>query len=121
MRYVYAHWCDLSKSALLDMMPSLKTELLAEEKIDQAETHDVTPTPENEESIGFKSCSFSWDKGTKGKKKTDNTRDRFELRFDDEITFKRGAINIIIGPTASGKVSRTFFSLFHFSWQTQTG
>lgn len=121
MRYVYAHWCDLSKSALLDMMPSLKTELLAEEKIDQAETHDVTPTPENEESIGFKSCSFSWDKGTKGKKKTDNTRDRFELRFDDEITFKRDAINIIIGPTASGKVSRTFFSLFHFSWQTQTG
>lgn len=65
---------------------------------------------ETEPAIGFKACSFSWDAFsdslTKGKKRRRNTRERFELQFFDEVSFKRGAINLIIGPTASGKVRK---------------
>ncbi len=35
-------------------------------------------------------------------------REQFFLRFDSELTFKRGCINIIVGPTGSGKVSDYF-------------
>lgn len=31
-------------------------------------------------------------------------RKQFKLRFNGEVVFKRGQINIIVGPTASGKV-----------------
>jgi hypothetical protein len=61
-----------------------------------------------ERPIGFKACSFSWDSFSgsvsAGKKKQRHTRERFELHFDGEVTFKRDALNLIIGPTASGKV-----------------
>lgn len=30
---------------------------------------------------------------------------RFALRFEKELVFQRGAINLILGPTASGKTS----------------
>ena len=30
---------------------------------------------------------------------------RFVLRVEEEVTFKQGAVNLILGPTASGKTS----------------
>ncbi len=61
-------------------------------------------------AIGFNACTFSWNSfdtiaqlpGTK------NGREQFFLRFDSEVIFKRGCINIIVGPTGSGKVSIIF-------------
>jgi hypothetical protein len=68
----------------------------------------IESSTDAERPIGFKACSFSWDSFSSslsaGKKKQRHTRERFELRFDGEVTFKRGALNLIIGPTASGKV-----------------
>lgn len=57
--------------------------------------------------IGFKECTFSWD--TFGKSESPSPakhhgRKQFDLRFDEEVIFKSGQINIIVGPTASGKV-----------------
>ncbi|KAI5122638.1 hypothetical protein M0805_008723 [Coniferiporia weirii] len=58
--------------------------------------------------IGFNACSFSWDSfADEGSQllRRPNTRKQFKLRFNDEVTFKRGHINLIVGPTASGKTS----------------
>ncbi|KAI5122628.1 hypothetical protein M0805_008717 [Coniferiporia weirii] len=58
--------------------------------------------------IGFNDCSFSWDSfDNEGShlSRRPNTRKQFKLRFDGEVTFKRGHINLIVGPTASGKTS----------------
>jgi energy-coupling factor transporter ATP-binding protein EcfA2 len=33
------------------------------------------------------------------------SRQTFRLRIDDEVKFKQGAINLVIGPTGSGKTS----------------
>ncbi|KAH8108752.1 P-loop containing nucleoside triphosphate hydrolase protein [Phellopilus nigrolimitatus] len=60
------------------------------------------------DTIGFKACTFSWD-SIKYEESTEPrkyyARKQFHLRFDDEVTFQRGHINIIVGPTASGKTS----------------
>lgn len=71
-----------------------------------AETPVATSAFESDPLIGFKACSFSWEASSMGVsqgKKKKGTRERFELRFDDETSFRRGAINLILGPTASGK------------------
>jgi hypothetical protein len=66
-----------------------------------------SPPPEADGKIGFHGVSFSWDSfdsenipEAEGLK----TRRPFRLRFDEEVVFKRGCVNLILGPTASGKV-----------------
>jgi ABC-type lipoprotein export system ATPase subunit len=44
------------------------------------------------EEIGFKNASFAWSKESK---------DRFVLTVE-ELSFKKGKINLIVGPTGSG-------------------
>lgn len=68
---------------------------------------EVASEQPRQDIIGFKECTFSWDSFDKGEAATlkkHHGRKQFNLRFDDEIVFKRGQINIIVGPTASGKV-----------------
>lgn len=65
------------------------------------------PEFEGERPIGFKACSFSWDTFHNGKKKP-TSKGGFELCFEGEISFKRGAVNLILGPTASGKARISF-------------
>ncbi|OCH88609.1 P-loop containing nucleoside triphosphate hydrolase protein [Obba rivulosa] len=48
------------------------------------------------EEIGFRNALFTWTKATPGS---------FILRIDTELFFKRNGINVIIGPTGSGKTS----------------
>ena len=57
--------------------------------------------------IGFKDSSFSWDapNAANPPPTKHHSRKHFNLRFDGEVLFKGGKINIIVGPTASGKVS----------------
>ena len=54
--------------------------------------------------IGFGRAEFSW-----SNEKTDGTvtpsRRTFRLSIDDEVKFKKGAFNLVIGPTGSGKTS----------------
>ncbi|EKM56938.1 uncharacterized protein PHACADRAFT_208107 [Phanerochaete carnosa HHB-10118-sp] len=73
------------------------TETPAEEVVtDASEVH--------KNDIGFGRANFSW-----SKEKDDGTltpsRQTFRLRIDDEVHFKKGAFNLIIGPTGSGKTS----------------
>ncbi|KIP05213.1 hypothetical protein PHLGIDRAFT_534841, partial [Phlebiopsis gigantea 11061_1 CR5-6] len=54
--------------------------------------------------IGFGQADFSW-----SQEKTDGnstpSRRTFRLRIDEEVKFKEGAFNLVIGPTGSGKTS----------------
>ncbi|TBU53541.1 hypothetical protein BD310DRAFT_937787 [Dichomitus squalens] len=87
-----------------------KTELLDEfDEKDAAAAEAVVP-PRTVESdvIGIRGASFTWSKDNDGSK-TPGTpgpnRRNFTLRIEDEVTFRRGRINLILGPTGSGKTS----------------
>ncbi|TDL20537.1 P-loop containing nucleoside triphosphate hydrolase protein [Rickenella mellea] len=54
--------------------------------------------------IGFNAATFSWTNINQSQRVKPATR-VFRLHFDGEIRFRRGGINLIIGPTASGKTS----------------
>ncbi|GMM27633.1 bile acid-transporting ATPase [Martiniozyma asiatica (nom. inval.)] len=70
-------------SSFLDEPESSKYEQLALQK------------DENSPDVGFQNATFSWSNGGKGD---------FMLR-DLDIAFKKGKLNVVIGPTGSGKSS----------------
>ncbi|KAJ7093000.1 hypothetical protein B0H15DRAFT_972793 [Mycena belliarum] len=53
--------------------------------------------------IGFCDAYFTWSNDTDGS--ATPSPDRFALRIDDELLFKRGCINLVLGPTGAGKTS----------------
>ncbi|KAJ7267338.1 hypothetical protein C8J57DRAFT_1435960 [Mycena rebaudengoi] len=53
--------------------------------------------------IGFRNAAFSWSNETDVS--ATPPRQKFMLRIDDELLFKRGRINLILGPTGAGKTS----------------
>ncbi|KAK7041947.1 hypothetical protein VNI00_008929 [Paramarasmius palmivorus] len=53
------------------------------------------------EEIGFQNAKFTWEV----KQDTDSSERNFVLHAQDRIVFKDKAINLIIGPTGSGKTS----------------
>jgi ABC-type uncharacterized transport system fused permease/ATPase subunit len=55
----------------------------------------------NLDEIGFRNAMFSWSNTSDRK----STRCQFCLRIEDELFFQRGRINLVIGPTGSGKTS----------------
>ncbi|KAF7306582.1 ATP-binding cassette transporter [Mycena indigotica] len=59
---------------------------------------------EDSQKIGFRDATFAWTS-----EKIDGTltpsRRRFLLRIDGELLFKPGCINLVVGPTGSGKTS----------------
>ncbi|KAL5499199.1 hypothetical protein ACEPAH_1717 [Sanghuangporus vaninii] len=86
-----------------------KTELISEGNGQSpAARENMASEPDRpEDDIGFKQCSFSWESPNAGSLSPTkhHTRKHFNLRFDGEVLFKCGKINIIVGPTASGKTS----------------
>ena len=56
------------------------------------------------DDIGFGHAEFSWGSGKEISTSSSN-RKAFTLGVDGEVSFKRGAFNLIIGPTGSGKTS----------------
>ncbi|KAF7976802.1 hypothetical protein HWV62_5660 [Athelia sp. TMB] len=56
---------------------------------------------DNEETIGFTDARFSWS----GRSSDSTSRHQFQLRLDGEVVFKRGALNLVVGPTGAGKTS----------------
>ncbi|KAI0685987.1 hypothetical protein BC835DRAFT_1420713 [Cytidiella melzeri] len=64
----------------------------------------VDSSANHKNDIGFGKSTFSW-----SNEATDGTltpsRQSFRLHIDDELTFKKGHFNLIIGPTGSGKTS----------------
>ena len=55
--------------------------------------------------IGFQNASFTWSNDDVNDGILTPSRQRFTLRIDGELLFKRGCFNLIIGPTGSGKTS----------------
>ncbi|CCM01863.1 uncharacterized protein FIBRA_03934 [Fibroporia radiculosa] len=86
-----------------------KTELLddfTEQPAVRAEL--ALPVPETYvDTIGFRNASFTWTNDQNGSNpSTPGASQRnFTLRIEDELYFERGSINLIVGPTGSGKTS----------------
>ena len=57
------------------------------------------------EIIGFREASFTWSATSDGIVTPGPSRRNFTFRVEDELVFKRGHINLIVGPTGSGKTS----------------
>jgi ABC-type uncharacterized transport system fused permease/ATPase subunit len=55
--------------------------------------------------IGFQNASFTWSNANVNDGDLTPNRRMFTLRVEGELLFKRGCINLIIGPTGSGKTS----------------
>ncbi|KAI0260093.1 hypothetical protein BC834DRAFT_1028685 [Gloeopeniophorella convolvens] len=55
--------------------------------------------------IGFQNASFTWSNDEAADGTLTPSRRRFTLRIRDELLFKRGCLNLIVGPTGSGKTS----------------
>lgn len=70
-------------------------------EVDHAER--ISHGPSDPNTFGFNDATFSWSNEDSGSL-TPSERG-FRLQMDGEVTFKRGAINLIIGPTGSGKTS----------------
>ncbi|KAJ7785923.1 hypothetical protein B0H16DRAFT_1657372 [Mycena metata] len=83
-----------------------KTELLdsfVEKDTDTPELF-VPADVEANEKIGFRDATFAW-----SSEKTDGTltpsKRKFMLKIEGEMLFKHGCINLVVGPTGSGKTS----------------
>ncbi|KAF7798640.1 hypothetical protein EIP86_009863 [Pleurotus ostreatoroseus] len=90
----------------------LNTELLdeytSEKDSSNAETaHEVVAAQNIDPSIiGFREASFTWSSSDDDDDDTPGSHYHgFTLRIDNELTFKEGVINLIVGPTGSGKTS----------------
>ena len=92
----------------------MQTELLDNEKQKASKVAITTLAEYDKDAIGFNDCSFSWDSFNSSDSLNKRARKAFRLRFDGEVLFKRGEINLIVGPTASGKVG-FLFNIYIFS------
>lgn len=83
------------------------TELLDEftEK-DAALTELVVPSQAMESNvIGISNAAFTWSNQDDGSMTPGPNRHNFTLKVEEKIAFKGGRINLIVGPTGSGKTS----------------
>lgn len=57
--------------------------------------------------IGFHNVGFTWNRPSEisDNRSTDPSRRGFNLNFEGDVHFKPGALNLITGPTGSGKTS----------------
>lgn len=89
-----------------------KTELIDEfaankESEDWQVLSDTVPQPEERaDVIGIRHAFFTWSKdATPSHTSVGARRRRFVLSVDDELLFQSGKINLVVGPTGSGKTS----------------
>jgi ABC-type siderophore export system fused ATPase/permease subunit len=83
---------DIQQTELLDNFTEKETLNLTEEM-----------NTSDDEKIGFRNVTFAWSNDTDGS--LTPSKRNFALRIHDELLFSRGHINLIIGPTGSGKTS----------------
>ncbi|KAI0638608.1 multidrug resistance-associated ABC transporter [Trametes polyzona] len=84
-----------------------ETELLDEFTEKDAATAELVIPPRTTESdvIGIRQAAFTWSNENDGSMTPGPNRRNFTLRIEDEVIFKRGKVNLIVGPTGSGKTS----------------
>ena len=59
----------------------------------------------NSSLIGIRNASFTWSSESTGTITPGSLRRNFILRINDEVTFEKGKISLIVGPTGCGKTS----------------
>ncbi|KAJ6587825.1 P-loop containing nucleoside triphosphate hydrolase protein [Mycena sp. CBHHK59/15] len=67
-----------------------------------------------DERIGFRNATFSWSKESDGS--LTRSQRAFVLKIDGEVLFKRDRINLVVGPTGSGKTSLLMALLGEMHW-----
>ncbi|KAF9233710.1 hypothetical protein BU15DRAFT_90237 [Melanogaster broomeanus] len=73
-------------------------------------------TSQESDLVGFRDATFAWSKeGAMHGTHTPSKRG-FTLKVDGELYFKPGSINLIIGPTSSGKTSMLMALLGEMHW-----
>ncbi|KAH9829684.1 uncharacterized protein C8Q71DRAFT_887948 [Rhodofomes roseus] len=84
-----------------------KTELLDEYSEQPGEIQTQIGAQPEEDVIGFRNTSFTWANTASGSAASTpgSGRSNFALRIDGDLIFKKGSINLVIGPTGSGKSS----------------
>ena len=55
--------------------------------------------------LGFRDAYFTWTDEGDSSQTAGNDARRFSLRIDGDLLFERGCINLIVGPTGTGKTS----------------
>lgn len=68
------------------------------ELLDSYNTADLTVTPQQSEDVGFRNATFAWSMEDDDGALTPTSR-KYRLTIEGELFFKRGVINLIIGPT----------------------
>lgn len=100
------HHRHLAKVSLDRVTEFLNDTELLDEFDSKTEKHDqidlFTNGPSEPDAIGFSDASFVW---TSVDGSLTPSRRKFRLTIEDKLEFKRGALNLIIGPTGSGKTS----------------
>ncbi|KAF7977580.1 hypothetical protein HWV62_3166 [Athelia sp. TMB] len=97
---------DLSGKVSLDRIDAFlnETELLDEfSNMDSNDLVEVEDVSVDRQEIGFNDAIFSWTEACDGTL-TPSRRD-FSLHLEGNVFFQRGALNMVIGPTGSGKTS----------------
>ncbi|KAG1889339.1 hypothetical protein F4604DRAFT_1711826 [Suillus subluteus] len=80
------------------------TELLdAHEQQDDDRVQLFVQSEEESDLIGFRDAVFAWSNESHGS--LTPSKRKFRLRIDGEIYFQHGCINLVVGPTGSGKTS----------------
>ncbi|KAF9062353.1 P-loop containing nucleoside triphosphate hydrolase protein [Rhodocollybia butyracea] len=101
MNAIFMYWTRaLAAKVSLDRITDFlnNTELL-----DAFNPGPTQPALLDESEIGFQNASFSW--GEEGDGTATPSGRKFVLRIDEKLMFKKGCLNLVIGPTGSGKTS----------------
>ncbi|KAE9396473.1 hypothetical protein BT96DRAFT_996727 [Gymnopus androsaceus JB14] len=76
----------------------------------------ISSPPPTPDAIGFRNATFAWSAEDENDGSHTPSRRKFLLKIQDELFFKKGVINMIVGPTGSGKTSvlMALLSEMHF-------
>lgn len=71
----------------------------------------------NKDLIGFRNAAFTWSNDAQTPGTPGSSRRNFTLRINEELIFKKGKLNLVIGPTGCGKTSllMALLSELHFT------
>ncbi|KAF9024857.1 P-loop containing nucleoside triphosphate hydrolase protein [Hymenopellis radicata] len=71
------------------------------ELLDRYSKPDDLEAQANSELIGFNQATFSWSETSPSQ----GSAPAFQLQIDEELVFSKNSVNLIVGPTGSGKTS----------------
>jgi len=79
------------------------------------EAPSLPPSLNDNREIGFRNATFTWTTESTDSSQNGSQRN-FQLKVEGELLFRKGCVNLILGPTGSGKTSllHALLSEMHF-------